>query len=113
MTNPIVHAFFVGRALADALYEQAESSFTDALSELGKLDAELRDGLRQFSDRVLEKANRDEAAAMQGRSSAGSSVGFTTSPGESTADLQTLIDELRAEIARLRSELKQYRSRAS
>jgi flagellar biosynthesis chaperone FliJ len=108
MTNPIVHAFFVGRALADTLYEQAESSFTDALSELGKFDAEMREHLRDFSDRVMERANREEEAAMQGRSaSAGMSTEFEA------VDLQTVIDELRAEIARLRSELKQYRSPTS
>ncbi len=105
MSNPILHAFFVGRALADTLYDHAELAFTDALSELGKLDAELRENLRTLSDRVAERAAQEEAAATQGRSSQS-----TASPFQSD-DLQTVIDELRAEIARLRSELKQYRSR--
>jgi hypothetical protein len=105
MSNPIVHAFFVGRAVAETFYEQAESGLTDALSELGKFDAELRENLRHFTEQVIERAQREEEAAMQGRPSATS--GTTTATG----DLQTVIDELRAEIARLRSELKQYRSR--
>ncbi len=109
MTNPISHAFFVGRALAETLYEQAETSFTDALSELGKLDAELREELRQFTDKVIERANREEEVSMPGRTS---TTGGVRSDFQ-TADLQTVIDELRAEIARLRSELKQYRSRTS
>jgi flagellar biosynthesis chaperone FliJ len=108
MSNPIVHAFFIGRALADTLYEQAASSFSNALSEVGKLDAELREQLRQFTDQVMERANREEEAAMQGRTG----TTLINSDGES-ADLQSVIDELRAEIARLRSELKQYRSPAS
>ncbi|MBF2025676.1 MAG: hypothetical protein IGS48_02775 [Oscillatoriales cyanobacterium C42_A2020_001] len=108
MNNPVVHAFFVGRALAETLYEQAETSLTDALSELGKLDAELRENLRHFTERVAERAAREEEAALQGRSTS-----VVTRPDFQSADLQTVIDELRAEIARLRSELKQYRSRTS
>lgn len=106
MNDPILHAFFVGRALAETVYEQAEHSLTDALSELGKLDAELRENMRQFTDRVLERAQREQETAMQARATASS----VTYPGFETGDLQTTIDELRAEIARLRSELKQYRS---
>ncbi len=108
MSNPVVHAFFVGRALAETVYEQAEASLTNALSEIGKLDAELREELHRFTERVMERAQSDLDAAMQGRSGATAS-GDT----DSAEDIQTVIDELRAEIARLRSELKQYRSRAS
>jgi hypothetical protein len=108
MSNPIVHAFFIGRALADTLYEQAEATFSNTLSEVGKLDAELREQLRHFSERVIERASREEEATMQGRTGSA----FVSPDGES-ADLQGVIDELRAEIARLRSELKQYRSPTS
>ncbi len=105
MTNPIVHAFFVGRALADTLYERAEKSMTDALSDLGKLDAELREQLREFTEQVLERAAQEEARVYDGQPG---TTGNTTNT--EPTDLQTVIDELRAEIARLRSELKQYRS---
>lgn len=108
MSNPILHAFFVGRALAETVYEQAETSLTDALSELGKFDAELRENLREFTERVLERARQEEEAAMYGRTTT-----TTSGSGNEESDLQTEIDELRAEIARLRSELKQYRSRMS
>ncbi len=108
MSNPLVHAFFVGRALSEAFYEQAEKAFTTTLSELGKRDAELREQFRQFTEQVIERANREQEAAMQGRSGSTASP-FMQTTGTS-ADLQTMIDELRAEVAQLRSELKRYRS---
>jgi hypothetical protein len=65
MSKPPIHAFFVGRALAEALYEQLESAATNALAELGKFDAEQRQRLRQFTDRVAERASREAELAMQ------------------------------------------------
>jgi len=105
MSNPLVHAFFVGRALAEALGEQLEFSLTNALSELGKFDAEQRERLRQFTEQVIERANREEVEAMQGRS-----MGTSGYSSSSPDDLQVTIDELRAEIAQLRTELQRYRS---
>lgn len=106
MSNPLVHAFFVGKAIADLFYEQLEHTLTDVLSEIGKFDAEQREHLRQFTEQAIERANREEEAVMQGRPT-------TTSPfGSSNQDLQEMIDELRAEVAQLRSELQRYRSRS-
>jgi polyhydroxyalkanoate synthesis regulator phasin len=105
MSNPLVQAFFVGRVVAEILNEQIESALTDALSELGKFDAETRERLRQFSQEVMERANREAEAATLGRT--------TTSivpQGSQPVDLQAMIDELRAEIALLRAELQRYRS---
>jgi polyhydroxyalkanoate synthesis regulator phasin len=100
MSNQLLQAFFVGRALAEVLNERLEAYLTDALSELGKFDAEAREQIRQFTQEVLERANQAEAAA-----------GTTTNTGSSQpVDLQAEIDELRAEIALLRTELQRYRS---
>lgn len=107
MSNPLVHAFFVGRAFAEAVGEQLENTVTNALSELGKFDAEQREWLRQFTEQVLERASRAEELAMQGRS--GSTATGTSS---SSADLQAMIDDLRAETAHLRAELQRYRNRS-
>ncbi len=108
MSNPLVHAFFIGRAVAEAISEQVESTLTTTLSELGKFDAEQRERLRQFTDQVIERAQREQEMAMQGRSAAP-----TSSSGVSQSEaLQVTIDELRAETARLRAELQQYRSRS-
>lgn len=100
MSNPVLHAFFLGRAFAEVLSEKIEDSFTNALSELGKFDAEQREQLRQFIEEVQARAQVDVAP--------GSTV--TTNPNEdSPTDLQETIDDLRAEIARLKAELKNYR----
>jgi len=103
MTNPLVHAFFIGRVLAQTLSEQAEHCLTDTLSELAKCDAEQRERLRQFSDEVLERAERAEADMPAGSATTTLGVGDPT-------DLQATIDDLRAEIAQLRTELQQYRA---
>lgn len=100
MSNPVLQAFFLGRAAAEILNEKIELGVTQALSELGKFDAEQRENLRQF---VLEVQARAETIEPNHDYS-------TSSPSSAPSeDLQERIDELRAEIARLKSELKTYR----
>lgn len=107
MSNPLVHAFFVGRAVAELISEQVEYTATNALSELGKFDAEQRERLRQLTEQVLERARLQEEIAMQGRPASAPPTGAV--PAD---DLQATIDELRAEIAQLRVELQRYRSQS-
>ncbi len=107
MNSPLINAFFVGRALAEACGEQFENTVSKTISDLGKFDAEQRERLREFMEQVLEKANRDAEQAMQSRPGTAASAG--TASGD---DLQTTIDELRAEIAQLRVELQRYRARS-
>ena len=102
MSNPLLQAFFVGRAVAEVINERLEVALTDALSEVGKFDAEAREQLRQFTQEVIERANRAAEAANTG--------GTTSTVGQDWVDLQANIDELRAEIALLRNELQRYRS---
>jgi siroheme synthase (precorrin-2 oxidase/ferrochelatase) len=109
MSNPLVHAFFVGRALAEAVGEQFENAVTNSLGELGKFDAEQRERLRQFTNQVLERASREEELAMQGRTANHAIVPVASKP----EDLQAVIDDLRAETAQLRAELQRYRNRFS
>jgi uncharacterized small protein (DUF1192 family) len=98
MSNPVLHAFFLGRAFAEVLSEKIEDTLTNALSDLGKFDAEQREQLRQFIEEVQTRAQRD---VTQGNS--------VSTPGDEGTDLQETIDDLRAEIARLKAELKNYR----
>jgi len=109
MVNSVVHAFFVGRAVAQAVGEQLEKKVTHTLGEFGKFDAEQREQLRLFTNRVLELANAAELDTLQNRPVNNRGDGASGSP---VTDLQTTIDELRAEIAHVRSELQRYRSRA-
>jgi len=104
MSNPLVQAFFVGRAVAEIINERLELALTDALSDLGKFDAEAREHLRQFTEEVLARANTAAQAAESGV------VAGTYPIGTQPVDLQAEIDELRAEIALLRTELQKYRS---
>ena len=99
MTNPVIHAFFLGRAIAEVFSEQLEDALTNAFSELGKFDAEQRENLRQFVEEVQMRADRAMEKGVE-----------TDSSASSSADVQENIDEMRAEIAQLRSELKNYRN---
>jgi polyhydroxyalkanoate synthesis regulator phasin len=107
MSNSVIRAFFVGRALAQALNEQVEDALTNALSELGKFDAEQRERLRQFTEQVMESASREAETTMRGRTTTA-----IVPLGSQPVDLQATIDELRAEIARLRAELQLYRNQS-
>jgi hypothetical protein len=102
MSSPVLHAFFVGRALADAVNQRAEQLLTDGLSLVGKFDAEQREYFRQFTDEVLVRAQQAEAEA-------GEVYPGATAPTTAT-DLQATIDTLRAEIAQVRVALQQYRA---
>ena len=105
MSNPVIHAFFVGRAMASSMSELVKDSLTNALSEVGKFDAEQRERLRQFTQQVMERAER-EAEMATGTSTSSISV------GSASVDLQETIDDLRAEIASLRTELQTYRNKS-
>ncbi|MGB3492548.1 MAG: DUF6825 family protein [Elainellaceae cyanobacterium] len=109
MSDPLLKAFFVGRAAAEAIGEQVESTVTQALSELGKFDAEQRERLRAFSEQVMEKAVLAEELAARDRPSSDSAASDTEVVSSTPDDLQTVIDELRAEIAQVRVALKTHR----
>jgi polyhydroxyalkanoate synthesis regulator phasin len=97
MSNPLTRAFFIGRATAEAAIEQLEDSLTDALSAIGKFDAEQREKMRNFTEVVIEKADRAQGETI-------------IQPPTQEVDLQEVIDKLRAEVANLRSELQEYRN---
>lgn len=108
MSNPLLQAFFVGRAAAEILTERLEFAFTDALSELGKFDAEAREQVRSFVEEVVERANRAAEAANVDQTTPGYSQ-----PTSEPLEVQLMVDELRAEIALLRTELQKYRNNSA
>lgn len=103
----MLHAFFIGRALAEVINEQAEHLLTDTLSQLGKFDAEQREKLRQFTEDVMARVQQVEAEAVTTPAGGTAPGGAATSQ---TQDLQATIDTLRAEIAQVRVALQQYRA---
>ena len=118
MSNPVTNAFFFGRALAEVLSEKLEESFTDAMSDLGKFDAEQRENLRQFIEEVELRAEQAAANTSYPRNTSSNTTNTTNSSTNSinidissnnSEDLQAMLDQLRAEIATLRAELKKYR----
>jgi hypothetical protein len=98
MTNPLVNAFFLGRATAEVLSEELEHGVTNLMGKAGRFDAEQRERLRNLTQTIMERAEHESSSASQTRPAA--------APGN---DVQEIIDELRAEIAQLRSALQTYR----
>jgi vacuolar-type H+-ATPase subunit H len=97
MSKSPLDAFFIGRATAEAVIDRIEETVTDALSSLGKFDAEQREQIRTLVETILEKAEQQKGTV-------------TTDDSDIEPDqLQETIDNLRAEIAHLKSELHQYR----
>jgi hypothetical protein len=99
MSKSPLDAFFIGRATAEAVIDRIEETVTDTLSALSKFDAEQREQVRIFVESILEKAEQQKG-------------NVTTEDSDIAPDeLQETIDNLRAEIAQLKSELQQYRDR--
>ena len=105
MSNPVIDAFFLGRAVAEVLGERLEDAYTNVMSEISKFDAEQREHLREFIEEVQIRAQ--QAAASSDSVTNNSNTSYSTS--SSPEDLQEMLDQLRAEIATLRAELKKYR----
>lgn len=114
MSNPVTDAFFFGRALAEVFSEKLEESFTNAMSDLGKFDAEQRENLRKFVEEVELRAERAAGNSTVPNVSNNGSTTTTTTATTSvdinihSDDLQAMLDSLRAEIATLRAELRKY-----
>ncbi|MEB3225678.1 MAG: hypothetical protein VKJ86_07725 [Synechococcus sp.] len=105
MNNPIFQALSYGRAFAEVLKERVEDSLTDILSDLGKFDAERNQWVQEFIQDVQNRAERE--ATQSGNSN--KPITINIDGDDSPTDLQEMIDNLRAEIASLKAELKQYR----
>ena len=120
MSNPVVDAFFLGRAFAEVLSEKLEDAYTQTINELGKFDAEQREQLRQFIEEVQTRAQQSSRNTSTTRTQTTTTTSSQTndrsandynfSAVSSPDDLQEMLDQLRAEIASLRAELKKYRN---
>ncbi|MEM8637536.1 MAG: DUF6825 family protein [Cyanobacteria bacterium P01_G01_bin.54] len=102
MSESVTRAFVVGKVLATVLREKTESAVTNTLNDWGRLGAEQREHLRQFTQEVLSRAEQELQATPV------TVANGTVSAAAPKGDLQETIDELRAEIAQIRSALKTY-----
>ena len=99
MNNSVLEAFFLGRAFAEVLGEKIEESLTNTLSELSKLSVEQRENLDDFFQEIQTRAKQNLTQDDSNN---------ITVNDFSSIDLQETIDDLRAEIARLKAELRNY-----
>ncbi|PQM38748.1 uncharacterized protein Pyn_13810 [Prunus yedoensis var. nudiflora] len=71
-SRSVLDAFFLGKALAEAINERIESSVGEFLSTIGRLQAEQQKQVEEFREDVLERAKKakekaaHEAAEVQG-----------------------------------------------
>ncbi|PSO50235.1 MAG: hypothetical protein BRC33_03680 [Cyanobacteria bacterium SW_9_44_58] len=113
MSNPALHAFYVGRAFAEVLGERVEDTVTGTLSELGQLEAKQREAMREFVEEVMARAEQNESQTSTTTASTEAGSSNPQPRQRSSEDVQAMIDELRASIASLRTELNAYKSQKS
>ncbi|GMH02530.1 hypothetical protein Nepgr_004369 [Nepenthes gracilis] len=64
-SRSILDAFFLGKALAEALSERIESAVGELLSTVGRLQAEQQKQVQEFQEEVLERAKRSKEKAAR------------------------------------------------
>ncbi|CAA0833434.1 Uncharacterized protein - chloroplastic [Striga hermonthica] len=71
-SKTILDAFFLGKAVGEAVSERIESAVGEFLSTIGRLQAEQQKQVQEFQEEVLEKARRaKEQAAKEAMESQG------------------------------------------
>jgi len=100
-SNPVNQTLAICKAFTKVLSEKIEDKLTNFLSDWGKFEAEQKENLRQFSEEVMQRAKQETNH---------SPVNITSENTDFTEDLQEILDELRAEIACLRAELKNHKN---
>lgn len=83
-SKSVLDAFFLGKALAEALSERIESTVGEFLSTVGRVQAEQQKQVQEFQEDVLERAKRAKEVAAresmeaQGLTPKSSTVGMST-----------------------------------
>ncbi|KAL0435496.1 UNVERIFIED_CONTAM: putative protein, chloroplastic [Sesamum radiatum] len=94
-SKAILDAFFLGKAVAEAVNERIESAVGEFLSTIGRLQAEQQKQVQEFQEDVLEKARRaKEQAAREAMEARGlipksSAVEISTVNGVASAAAST------------------------
>ena len=74
-SREVLDAFFVGKALAEVLLEKAGEAVSEALSTVGRLEAERDEAVRQFQEDVLAKARDAQRRERGGKTRSGDGGG--------------------------------------
>ncbi|KAJ8441366.1 hypothetical protein Cgig2_009074 [Carnegiea gigantea] len=83
----VLDAFFLGKALGEALTEQIESAVGELLSTIGRLQAEQQKQIQDFQEDVLERAKRaKEKAAREALQEQGRLIPPSTTANEPVAN---------------------------
>ncbi|KAF5199455.1 hypothetical protein FRX31_010948 [Thalictrum thalictroides] len=64
-SKDVLDAFFLGKALAEAINERIESTVGELLSVVGRLQAEQQKQIQDFQEDVLERAKREKEKASR------------------------------------------------
>ncbi|KAL2488080.1 uncharacterized protein Fot_41372 [Forsythia ovata] len=84
-SRTVLDAFFLGKAMAEALGERLESSVGEFLSVIGTLQAEQQKKVQEFQEEVLERAKRAKEQAAREAMEAQDVI-----PESSAADISTV-----------------------
>ncbi|XP_011083122.1 uncharacterized protein At4g13200, chloroplastic isoform X1 [Sesamum indicum] len=85
-SRSVLDAFFLGKALGEALTERIESTVGEILSVIGSLQAEQQKQILEFQEEVLEKARRAKEQASRDAVEAQGLVSKSTALGVSTVN---------------------------
>jgi len=86
-SRSVLDAFFLGKALAEAVNERVESAVGEFFSALGRLQAEQQKQVQDFQDDVLDRAKRAKETAAREAMEAQSLV-----PKPSTVEVSVVSD---------------------
>ncbi|OVA16851.1 hypothetical protein BVC80_1541g10 [Macleaya cordata] len=64
-SKSVLDAFFLGKALAEAINERIESTVGELLSTVGRLQAEQQKQVQDFQEEVLERAKKAKEKAAR------------------------------------------------
>lgn len=86
----VLDAFFLGKALGEALTERIESAVGEVLSTIGRLQSEQQKQVQEFQEDVLERAKRaKEKAAREALQDQGRLIPSSTEPNASATNGST------------------------
>ncbi|THG13835.1 hypothetical protein TEA_014313 [Camellia sinensis var. sinensis] len=89
-SRSVLDAFFLGKALAEALNERIESTVGEFLSTIGRLQAEQQKQVQDFQEDVFERAKREkEKAAREAMEAQGLVPKSSTANGPAVVDSDT------------------------